>query len=553
MDPRCPKVELSVAAGQQLSTLNSGMDEPVANAAGAPLWDRRLRNGKTGESRRRKALEATAYAAVPASVACATPVRPPNGVWEGHPMRERRGCGIRRLTCAWRMAVGALAVCCGYNASVGTLVLAQAASNEQEVGMAHWGPTYVWLRVTDAGLVQVYASTGYRSAFVQPVTVTPSDLDRWASLLDELTVPTDARPASMTADATARGTDAEKSQVVLGGGDLVLEMETAVASESKLRVWVGATRPDAVVALVVPEAAADAAAMLREAARRARSAATATAAARAGAASAPAPATTTVAEPLAAPAAPVAVAASTSATASSAPLVESRDAPMSVVNGVSTTAQAPATAPPSDAASPLTTASQSAPLVSERTTTTVAGLNAPRTHPSSGHGARESALPVLRTMTTTKPMHVAASPLATVTTVNTAPQREHPHQRPAGTTSASRTSRSTGAAAPAEDVHGVDDATVQNLVGQWRPDLMYCYTQYGLREHTSLTGALVVRLALSPNGSVGHSVIGSRKWSGEGGSDVETCIRSRIAGWHFPPAGAGSIHSFNLQFAPGRS
>jgi hypothetical protein len=82
---------------------------------------------------------------------------------------------------------------------------------------------------------------------------------------------------------------------------------------------------------------------------------------------------------------------------------------------------------------------------------------------------------------------------------------------------------------------------------------MYCYTQFGLREHTTLTGALVVRLALSPSGNVGRSVIGSRTWSGEGGPDVESCIRSRIAAWRFPPARAGSIHTFSLEFAPGRS
>lgn len=467
-------------------------------------------------------------------------------------MRERRRCGLHRPRCAWRTAIGALAVCCSYAASGGAVGLtAQAPSTDQEVGMAHWGATYVWLRVTNAGLIQVYASTGYRSAFVQPVTVSASEVDRWATLLDQLAEPTNARPASMTSASTPRGTDEDLPHVVLAGGDLVLELEPATTSEPKLRVWVGATRPDVVVAQVMPEVAADGALMLREAARRARNVASAATAALASAPPAPSPMTTAAPLPpatpspaaTATPVAPVAVAAA-------APASESRTAinPPSMALPVASVAASP------DAPSRLASVSNAAPLVSTRTTTMVAGLAAPSARATYSYGSREPALSVLRTTTTTKPMHVAASALATVTTVNTAPQRESIRPRPsAGATSASRRSRSTASPTLADDAHGVDDATVQNLVGQWRPDLMYCYTQYGLREHTALTGALVVRLALSPSGNVGHSVIGSRRWSGDGGPDVESCIRSRIAAWRFPPARAGSIHTFSLEFAPGRS
>jgi hypothetical protein len=119
-----------------------------------------------------------------------------------------------------------------------------------------------------------------------------------------------------------------------------------------------------------------------------------------------------------------------------------------------------------------------------------------------------------------------------------------------------------GRAAPATSVHnvvtatgyvpavGVDDAAVRNLVHLWQPELMYCYTQFGVREHPTLTGGLVVRIALSPSGGVGHSVISARAWNGGSGAAVETCIQSRIASWRFPPAGAGSMHEFTLAFAP---
>ena len=461
-------------------------------------------------------------------------------------MRARRRCGSHRPRCAWRTAMGALALCCCYAAAGDAVALnAQAPSTDQEVGMAHWGATYVWLRVANAGLVQVYASTGYRSAFVQPVTVSASEADRWATVLDQLGESTNARPASMTSDATPRGRDEESPRVVLGGGDLVLEMDAASTSEPKLRVWVGATRPDAVVAQLVPEDAADAALMLREAARRARNVASAPPASSPTTTAATLPPATPSPAVTATPVAPVAVAAP-------APASESNETRASI-NPASKGAPAASGGAPPDAPSSLASASNSTPLVSARTTTTVASLTSPTARATYTRG-REPALSVLRTTTTTKPMRVAASALATVTTVNTAPQRESIRPRPsAKATLASRGSRSTAAPTPAEEAHGVDDATVQNLVGQWRPDLMYCYTQFGLREHTTLTGALVVRLALSPSGNVGRSVIGSRKWSGEGGPDVESCIRSRIAGWRFPPARAGSIHTFSLEFAPGRS
>jgi hypothetical protein len=97
---------------------------------------------------------------------------------------------------------------------------------------------------------------------------------------------------------------------------------------------------------------------------------------------------------------------------------------------------------------------------------------------------------------------------------------------------------------------GVNDPTVRNLVHLWQPELMYCYTQFGVREHPTLSGGLVVRIALSPNGGVGHTVISGRTWNGGSGTEVEACIRSRIASWRFPPAAAGSMHEFPLDFAP---
>lgn len=150
-------------------------------------------------------------------------------------------------------------------------------------------------------------------------------------------------------------------------------------------------------------------------------------------------------------------------------------------------------------------------------------------------------------------MHVAAPALATVSTVDATPELGTARRHRDGAHAPASPVSSVGHHDAADNgPHGVDDAAVQNLVGQWRPELMYCYTQYGLREHAELAGNVVVRVALSPSGSVGHSVIGSHTWNGDGGGEVESCIRARVAAWHFPPASVGSIHTFSLEFAPGR-
>jgi hypothetical protein len=119
---------------------------------------------------------------------------------------------------------------------------------------------------------------------------------------------------------------------------------------------------------------------------------------------------------------------------------------------------------------------------------------------------------------------------------------------PAGA-SATVPAKDAKAEAPSVPQNGVDEVTVGNLVRQWQPELMYCYTEYGLRTHPTLSGSMIVRVVLLPNGSVEHTAFARRVWSGEGGEDVEACIRLRIAEWHFPPAAAGSAHDITLNFS----
>jgi hypothetical protein len=96
---------------------------------------------------------------------------------------------------------------------------------------------------------------------------------------------------------------------------------------------------------------------------------------------------------------------------------------------------------------------------------------------------------------------------------------------------------------------GLDEETVGTLVRQLQPELMYCYTQFGLRVHPNLSGSLIARLVLSADGTVEHTAFARRAWSGTGGDEVEACARSHILAWHFPPAAAGSVHDITLNFS----
>ena len=107
---------------------------------------------------------------------------------EGISMRARRPRGLRRLHRARRVAIGVSA------ASLLRLrprppsriaVTPQAGPQEQEIGTLHWGPAVIWLRAAQTGQVELFASAGFRSAFVQPVVLSAEDANRWCALLDQ--------------------------------------------------------------------------------------------------------------------------------------------------------------------------------------------------------------------------------------------------------------------------------------------------------------------------------------------------------------------------------
>src|SRR5579862_770999 len=201
------------------------------------------------------------------------PVRPPNRLWRGCRMQCRLR-GSRRLRRAPHVMVGASSVSCVVLAVVLAVAAAPLAAQppgaEEEIGSVHWGRTVVWLRATDAGDVKVFASAGYRNAFVQPVVASADDVDRWAAVLEQLGDTRSATTPQSVDDHSPEVSDTVSQRTTLAAGDLVLEARLMGAKQPKVIAWIGATRPDVVVALQFPDAAKQGAALLRAAAQTAR-------------------------------------------------------------------------------------------------------------------------------------------------------------------------------------------------------------------------------------------------------------------------------------------
>jgi len=390
----------------------------------------------------------------------------------------------------------------GANAS--TAAVAPTTPLEKETAMLRWGTTVVWFRATDADSVLVFASTGFRNPFVHAVAMSSDDADRWAAF-DERLMATVASGSSGGDPQSAAGPQSDTAHMILGVGDVILE-PTLDRDGVALRTNIGANRQDGLLVTLYPDAAPSAAEALHDAARTAR-ALHMTAVGEAAAAAMPAPASPTS----------VAVSSGSTQLAATAPS-PSPPPPRAPTTPTTTVPHHRASARPAGAAPYVP--SQTIAAVSVRTATQP--LGAPPSSPSSPAAAptsgQVSAVSLVAPIAGLTPVVISATNV------------------PATTTSGDRA------------LTGVDDVTVRNLVHQWQPELEYCYTEYGLRSHPELVGAVVVRVTLIPDGSVSHAAVARHSWSGGGATDVENCIRARVSAWHFPPASTSSVHEIPLNF-----
>jgi hypothetical protein len=430
-----------------------------------------------------------------------------------------------------------------------------AAQQGQETGSLQFGGTVAWIRVTDAGAVDLYAANGYRTPFAHPTVLTADETDRLAGLAEHVL-------------ATPRGSDT--ARMAMADGDLTVQPFAQSSDSMGLNLYVGALRPDGIKARVFAGGLPQLIAALRQTVQVARDQATRAAAAQAAIAqaaadsaskaqaptevamatpapAAPEPAVTPAAPAPAAPVAPVAPAPLPAPSPAAAP---SPPAPAAAVVATPAPVRTMSVLPHADVGkTPTDTGSL---VVHKRTTmrhstitTTTPSLGAPlptntppaRLLPDSSantrrtSAARPAALPIVPVANRKPPIPAPAMPAPTVTT-----------QAAAGAVAPP------AAAAPV-GTDRVTESVIGNLVRQWEPQLQLCYTDYGLRANHDLAGTVTVHIAISGTGEVGAVDIPQHHWSSQTGvAPVESCIRSRVKTWLFPPASLGSTHDFRLIF-----
>lgn len=485
--------------------------------------------------------------------------------------------------------------------SAGLAHTASRVTDMREMAMFHNSNVYLWIRATDEGTVLVYASSGFRNAFAQPVTLTADEADRWAALAEPLM----ADSLRVTAMRRER-LDTTSTRDQLAFGDFVL-LSRPHMDPPTLTVKIGELSPNAVTTTFFAPALGPVVPAIREAARAAREmaasraadstarvatleAATAppqatvaqTAAGPTGtgspSAAAPTPPVTpaspreTVIAAVAPPTVPLAPALPPPSPAESpepmptvpaSPIAQPWVAPSSAaptaaiatptVTAAPSVAVATAVVPAVEARSLPTmmppTATAPAPNVSQRLVPPAATVrvSAPATTPSSPTVAaapalvRDTARPATARATTVN-VRIPPHPTTVAIVATTTPVIPPPP--------APSASRSTGLSADSSAAveGGLSDDEFSTETHRRESSMMACYAQYGLSINPSLRGHITVRISLSDSGEVMRATVVDRSWSAAAPTDVESCIVHRVFVWHFPVARRSSIHDYSVTF-----
>ncbi|MEP6690479.1 MAG: AgmX/PglI C-terminal domain-containing protein [Gemmatimonadaceae bacterium] len=94
---------------------------------------------------------------------------------------------------------------------------------------------------------------------------------------------------------------------------------------------------------------------------------------------------------------------------------------------------------------------------------------------------------------------------------------------------------------------GRDVSELGSYVRSRQQALQFCYEEEGLKRNPNLGGTIVVAVTLTDAGSVTGVSIASRTWGGAGSSEAESCIRSKMGSWKFPPSDKGA-GTYNFPF-----
>ena len=430
----------------------------------------------------------------------------------------------------------ALAACLFTLSCCAATLHAQAAT--EETGNFVVGGTVIWVKATDAGVVQLFMSQGYRDAFARPIALPAASLRRWAESAQQI--------ASHQSREHTGGDSAEVSSGSLGESGMVLERWVAPTGGG-VRVERGGQ-----VILHMPDdpgrtfiaAVAEAAKLTQEASAPRASKMVAQRAAVPAPRATP-PRLTVVREPMPDLATPYQTVAITAAPpgASEMPRVKLRTpaaraaqlipAPAARVNAAMHPAVVRVAAAPAGAARapsvrvPAPRVVHMALVPAARIAMTPAA--APVTAPSRAPRAPHAAMPAARSaalLAGPRAASPAASPAASLAASPSAPPAAPP-------TSAPRE----------EDKHirtplgpfVVPAAAMRTRASQ----VQYCYAQLGQRYDPDLTGSIAVRVSLAADtDSVTNVEITGRTWSTDGvtAGEVEACVRTLIRDWRFEPS-----------------
>jgi len=385
-------------------------------------------------------------------------------------------------------------------ASTGLLLIAASSARAQttarETGSVTVGGYLLWVRGTNANVVELFVGRGFRDAFARSHDMDAARVQQWIDSVRAAS-PVPAEDSS-AGDSGLRGSTL--------GADVTMTRRIG-GTFSGLRVVVAGEDP----IRMAESTARDFIAMLDSAAR--------------------------VTRELSAPVTPVVASAPT----------RTVPTPMTPVPAASTVV---ASAPAQSAAAPMT-AMPAAPSPPAPAPEVV--IRAPSQQVAM-LGASSMAMPAPAPAVVPKAAPTVAAPTSTTTMapVAVAPVATTPPATPAP--------RDTIAAPPAAELSDklirtpLGPFTVPAaLLSDRDKQAQYCYKQLGLKYNPDLKGEITVKLSLGTNGSVQDAVVTKRSWQGISAGEVESCVRALAHDWTFAstdPAVASGAKIVTFSFAP---
>jgi hypothetical protein len=410
--------------------------------------------------------------------------------------------------------------CTGLLLGAGSSARAQTAY--RETGSVTVGGYLLWVRGTNAKVVELFVGRGFRDAFAKAHDMDAARLQQW---IDSVRA---ARPVaaddSSPADAQLRGTAL---------GEDVTMLRRVGGSYSGLRLLVNGEEP---IRMAEPTAR-DFIAMLDSAARVTRDL------------SVPAP-TIMASMPMtdAAPQAPAQTRAPTST-------------PMPSPEPARAVAPAPARAPDSLPVSTMGPSIASAPpelvLPAPRERVAMVGSAPPlSTLPAPSIVLPARAAPVMRVAETESVAPVAAAPIVAAPAAASPPVVAPPVVTAPVVTAAPDTVVPPHVDVPSDKLirTPLGPFTIPGaLLSDRNKEAQYCYTQLGLKYSPELKGEITVKLSLRTDGAVEDAVVTKRSWQGISAGEVESCVRALAHDWTFAsndPSVADGAKSLTFSFAP---